>query len=42
MVINSPHVRKEKREKIVALCENAQDILNDILERSTDNKVSKK
>ena len=39
-VIDSPHTRKEKREKIVALCENAQDIMKDILERQKNNKVS--
>ncbi|KAJ7380492.1 Alpha-catulin [Desmophyllum pertusum] len=33
-VINSPHTRKEKREKILALCENAQDIMKDILEKT--------
>ena len=32
-VINSPHTRKEKREKILALFENAQDIMKDILEK---------
>ncbi|XP_058967911.2 alpha-catulin-like [Pocillopora verrucosa] len=37
-VIDSPHTRKEKREKIVALCENAQDIMKDILERQKNNK----
>ena len=37
-VINSPHTRKEKREKILALCENAQDIMKDILEKHKDNK----
>lgn len=37
-VINSPHTRKEKREKILALCENAQDIMKDILEKQKDNK----
>lgn len=37
-VINSPHTRKEKRETILALCENAQDIMKDILEKSKDNK----
>ena len=39
-IIDSPHTRKEKREKIVALCENAQDIMKDILERQKNNKVS--
>ena len=39
-VINSPHTRKEKRETILALCENAQDIMKDILEKSKDNKVN--
>lgn len=37
-VINSPHTRKEKREKILALCENAQDIMKEILEKHKDNK----
>ncbi len=39
-VIDSPHTRKEKREKIVALCENAQDIMKDILEKHKNNKVT--
>lgn len=39
-VIDSPHTRKEKREKIVALCENAQDIMKDILEKHRNNKVN--
>ena len=38
-VIDSPHTRKEKRERILALCENAQDIMKDILEKHKDNKV---
>ena len=38
-VIASPHTRTEKREKIVALCENAQDIMKDILEKHKNNKV---
>ena len=38
-VIDSPHTRKDKRETIVALLENAQDIVNDILEKHKDNKV---
>lgn len=38
-VIDSPHTRKDKREIIIALCENAQDIVNDILEKHRDNKV---
>ncbi|XP_022797557.1 alpha-catulin-like [Stylophora pistillata] len=37
-VMDSPHMRKEKREKILALCENAQDIMKDILERQKNNK----
>lgn len=37
-VIASPHTRKEKREKIVALCENAQDIMKDILEKHKNNE----
>lgn len=37
-VIDSPHTRKEKREKIVALCENAQDIMKDILEKHKNNE----
>lgn len=39
-MIDSPHTRKEKREKIVALCENAQDIMKDILEKHKNNKVT--
>lgn len=39
-VIDSPHTRKEKRERIVALCENAQDIMKDILEKHKNNKVT--
>lgn len=38
-MIDSPHTRKEKREKIVALCENAQDIMKDILEKHKNNEV---
>ena len=38
-VIDSPHTRKEKRERILALCENAQDIMKEILEKHKDNKV---
>lgn len=37
-VINSPHTRKEKRETILALCENAQDVMKDIFEKQKDNK----
>ena len=38
-VVASPHTRKEKREKIVALCENAQDIMKDILEKHKNSEV---
>ena len=38
-MIDSPHTRKEKREKIVALSENAQDIMKDILEKHKNNEV---
>ena len=39
-VIDSPHIRKDKREEIVALCENAQDLMKDILDKyKQDNKV---
>ncbi|EDO37433.1 predicted protein, partial [Nematostella vectensis] len=38
-VIDAPQTRKEKREKIIALCENAQDIMKDILEKHTDGEV---
>lgn len=38
-VLNSPHTRKEKRETILALCENAQDVMKDIFEKQKDNKV---
>ena len=41
-VINSPHTRKEKRETISALCENAQDVMKDIFEKQKDNKVNLK
>ncbi|XP_031559383.1 alpha-catulin-like [Actinia tenebrosa] len=37
--INSSHTRKEKRETIIALCENAQDIMKDVIEKHSENEV---
>ena len=36
-VVDSPHMRKDKRADIMALCENAQDLMKDILDKYNKN-----